>query len=122
MKTKLKNNSKDLKSMENDMEEKDFQILVVHEGHYKTLYTKKYVNRKKWVKPDDKLILSFIPGSIKQLMVKDNLLVKKGDPLLILEAMKMENTLFAQFDGKIKKVYVNAGDKVPKGKLIIEFE
>ena len=36
--------------------------------------------------------------------------------------MKMNNKLAAPFSGKIKKIYVNSGDKIPKGTLMIEME
>ena len=48
--------------------------------------------------------------------------VQEGDVLLILQAMKMNNKLAAPFSGKIKKIYVNSGDKIPKGTLMIEME
>jgi biotin carboxyl carrier protein len=104
------------------MDDKNYQTLIVHGEEYKTLYTQKYANRKKWEKPNEKQFFSFIPGTIKKLMIKDQSVVKKGEPLFIIEAMKMENTIYALFDGKIKKIAVKTGDRVPKGQLILEFE
>lgn len=100
----------------------DFHTIVVQGTEYKTLVNKKYLNRKKWEQVNEKHILSYIPGTITELFVKDGDTVKKNQPLLILEAMKMENTIFAPFDGKLKKVNVEAGNRVPKGELMIEFE
>jgi biotin carboxyl carrier protein len=48
--------------------------------------------------------------------------VERNDKLLILEAMKMKNIIYAPFDAKIKKVYVKEGEMVPKSALLIEFE
>jgi biotin carboxyl carrier protein len=48
--------------------------------------------------------------------------VVKGDTLLILEAMKMENVIKSPTDGVIKSVSVNKGDTVEKNQLILNFE
>jgi biotin carboxyl carrier protein len=98
------------------------KALIVHGTKYKTLYTNKYENRKKWQKPNEKQIMSFIPGTINEVFVRDGEHVRKEQPLLVLEAMKMENTIFAPIDGQIKVVQVKKNDKVPKGLLMIEFE
>jgi biotin carboxyl carrier protein len=45
--------------------------------------------------------------------------VSPGDPLLILEAMKMENVLVAEIAGTVKEVHVKAGDMVEPGKLLV---
>jgi biotin carboxyl carrier protein len=67
-------------------------------------------------------LLAQMPGKITEIFVKPNTVVKKGDPLLILEAMKMENVIKAQMDGKIKKINVKVGDTVEKGVMLIDFE
>lgn len=99
-----------------------FHTLVVQGTQYKTLVNQKYLNRKKWEPINEKHILSFIPGTITELFVKDGEKVQKNQPLLVLEAMKMENTFFAPFDGKLAKVNVITGQRVPKGEIMIEFE
>ncbi|WP_368731792.1 biotin/lipoyl-containing protein [Nostoc linckia] len=48
--------------------------------------------------------------------------MKENDNLLILEAMKMENTFVSPRAGVIKSIAVNKGDAVDKGQLLIEFE
>ncbi|OSC57378.1 biotin/lipoyl-containing protein, partial [Staphylococcus aureus] len=48
--------------------------------------------------------------------------VKANQPLLITEAMKMETTIQAPFDGVIKQVTVNNGDTIATGDLLIEIE
>ncbi len=98
------------------------KTLIVHGTKYKTLFTNKYENRKKWYKPNEKHILSFIPGTINEVFIRNGEKVKKGQPLLVMEAMKMENTIFSPHDGTIKLVQVKEHDKVPKGVLMIEFE
>jgi len=89
---------------------------------YLTTFTKKYLNRKKWEKPDFKKVISFIPGTIREIYVKPGDQVLMNDKLVIMEAMKMLNTIIAPITGKIKSVAVNTGDKLPKGALIVEFE
>ncbi|MDO5971810.1 acetyl-CoA carboxylase biotin carboxyl carrier protein subunit [Flavivirga aquimarina] len=63
-----------------------------------------------------------MPGLILEINVKTNQDVKEGDPLLILEAMKMENIITSPRDGIIKSISVNKGDAVEKKQLLIEFE
>ncbi len=67
------------------------------------------------------LIKAPMPGLIIDLKVKVGDLVKVGDQLLILEAMKMENILKSQGEGIVKTVKVKKGDTVEKGQVLIEF-
>jgi biotin carboxyl carrier protein len=62
-----------------------------------------------------------MPGLIIDLKVKVGDVVKIGDQLLILEAMKMENILKAQGEGTVKNVKVKKGDSVEKGQILVEF-
>ncbi len=63
-----------------------------------------------------------MPGLILDVNVKEGDEVKEGDYLLVLEAMKMENTLTAPGDGIIKSVKVEKGQTVDKNQLLIELE
>lgn len=63
-----------------------------------------------------------MPGLVLQLNVKAGDSVEKGEALLILEAMKMENVLKAPGAGIVKKVSVEKGDAVEKNQLLIEME
>lgn len=69
-----------------------------------------------------KIIAAPLPGKILSLTVKEGDTVKKGNLLLILEAMKMENEIFAAEQGKIHKIFVNPGDYVTTGQKLIELE
>ncbi len=62
-----------------------------------------------------------MPGLIIELKVKVGDVVKPGDQLLILEAMKMENILKSQGEGTVKNVKVKKGDTVEKGQVLVEF-
>ncbi len=98
------------------------QIIIVHSAKYQTTYNKKYLTRKKWVEPNSNHISSFIPGTIIDVLVKEGQKVKAGESLLLLEAMKMHNDVQMPFDGKVVKVNVTKGQKVPKNLLMIELE
>lgn len=89
---------------------------------YKTTLTKKFANRKPHHTPDSRKVFAFIPGTILKVLVKEGAKVKKGDPLLILQAMKMDNSLLATRPGVVKKVYVKQGDTVPKHCLLLELK
>ena len=89
---------------------------------YKTQLTEKWINRKKWEKPNPNLLFSHIPGTIVRIDVKEGQIVEEGKNLLIIQAMKMNNKLIAPFAGKIKTISVAIGDKIPKGTLMVEME
>jgi 3-methylcrotonyl-CoA carboxylase alpha subunit len=62
-----------------------------------------------------------MPGRIVQVMVRQGDEVKRGAPLVVLEAMKMEYTIAAPADGRIAEVRYSAGDVVEEGAELIEF-
>ena len=95
-------------------------VLNIDTSLYKTRLSKKFRNRKQYTAPDPRHLLSFIPGTILDILVKPGQSVKKGDDLMILDAMKMQNLLKCSIDGKIKKIAVKKGDKVSKGTVLIE--
>lgn len=108
--------------MEN-MNEKDYgeyPTLSISSGLYKTELTTKFKNRKNWEAPNPKKIHAVIPGTILDVFVKVGQEVKRGEILLILEAMKMQNQIIMPFDGKIKKVYVKPDEVIKKQHLMIE--
>ena len=63
-----------------------------------------------------------MPGLVLNILVSPGQMVQKGDPLLILEAMKMENVLKAAGEGQVKAVKVQQGMAVDKGQLLLEME
>lgn len=62
-----------------------------------------------------------MPGLIVEIKVKAGDQVKKGDQLLILEAMKMENIIKSPGEGTVKSVTVKKGDGVEKNQVMIQF-
>ena len=97
----------------------DFTILSLK---YKTRLTKKYMDRKKYEAPNIKHVKSYIPGTIIKVYAKKGRKKKKGETLLILEAMKMRNKILMPIDGKIKAIHVKEGEMIPKDFLMIEIE
>jgi biotin carboxyl carrier protein len=93
---------------------------VVLEEEYQTLLTQKYMDRKPYKAPNHKKIYAFIPGTIRKVFVKEGDKVKKGDKLLILEAMKMNNELTTLVNGKVKKIHCKTGEMVTKSQLLVE--
>lgn len=67
-------------------------------------------------------IKSPMPGLIHSLKVREGDVIKKGDPVLILEAMKMENVIKSPTDGTVKKIHVQEKMTVEKGTLMLSFE
>ena len=67
-------------------------------------------------------IMAPMPGLLLDIMVKVSQEVKENDPLLILEAMKMENVIVSPRDGIIKSIAIDKGAAVEKNQLLIEFE
>jgi len=60
-----------------------------------------------------------MPGLVLNVMVEPGQLIKKGDAIVVLEAMKMENILKAAADGEVKKIHVKKGDKVEKNQVMV---
>jgi len=67
-------------------------------------------------------LLAPMPGKIVDILSSENLVVKKGDSLIILEAMKMQNEILASANSKLIKIHVSIGDVVNKGDLLMSFE
>jgi biotin carboxyl carrier protein len=61
-----------------------------------------------------------MPGLVVDILVQENSVVKKGDTLVILEAMKMENSLKATADTIVKKVMVKKGQAVEKNEVLVQ--
>lgn len=70
--------------------------------------------------PDD--IIAPMPGLLLEIPVREGQAVEAGAPLLVLEAMKMENIITSPRGGTIKKIHVHKGDSVDKNQLLLEFD
>ena len=64
-------------------------------------------------------VKSPLPGSVIKVLVSEGQAVKKGDTLLTLESMKMENAIMAEQDGTVKQIAVTPGQNVMQDDLLI---
>ncbi len=103
-------------------QEPELESLNIDSTLYKTRLSRKFRNRKPYKPPDPSRILSFISGTVLDIPVSEGQEVRKGDDLMILEAMKMQNHLKSMQSGIIRKISVKRGDKVTKGTLLLEME
>lgn len=69
-----------------------------------------------------KTVKSALPGSIIKVLVEVGQTVKKGDTIMTIESMKMENNIMAETDGKITKIYVEPGKNVMQDDKLVDME
>ena len=98
------------------------QTITLNDTVYETTHTKKYAHRKPYQPKDPSRLTAIIPGLILAPIAHPGDLVRRGQDLLILEAMKMQNHITAHDDVTVKSVHVAPGDTVAKGQLLMEFE
>jgi len=96
--------------------------LVIDGTRYRTMYNKKFENRKEYSPPDPKKIYSFIPGTIVKIYVKEGQEVKPGDNMLLLEAMKMKNKVIFHKESIVQSIKVKEGEKIPNNYLMLELK
>jgi len=80
------------------------------------------VSKGKGSADDSKVVLSMMPGIVREVRVAPGDTVAAGDALLILEAMKMENEIRAALDGVVKTVHVAGDQTVNKGDPLVTLE
>ncbi|MCX6272908.1 MAG: acetyl-CoA carboxylase biotin carboxyl carrier protein subunit [Bacteroidetes bacterium] len=107
--------------MEGKSDKSPYIMLALEFDKYKTMPTAKHLKRKSYEPINKNLITAFIPGTIRKVTAREGKKVTKGTLLLILDAMKMNNQLFAEHTGVIKKVHVKEGDQVSKNQVLVEF-
>lgn len=71
------------------------------------------------VAADGVKVKSPLPGSVIKVVVTEGQAVKKGDTLLVLESMKMENPIMAEQDGTVKQIVVAAGQNVMQDDVLL---
>ena len=71
---------------------------------------------------EDKVCRSPIAGIVVRVNAQVGQQIKINDPLLVLEAMKMETNITAPVEGKIKAINAKVGDAVQTGQVLVEFE
>ena len=121
-------------------------VAVMINGHEKQVQAE-IIDKKLWFKIDDTVysqdllelgesgfkksksavksphkILAPMPGKVTKLFISGNQSVKKGDPLLVMEAMKMEYTLKSDVDGVLVSIHCKTAEQVTLGKLLAEIK
>ena len=87
------------------------------------LSAKATVESRRKADPDEEgQVGATMPGHVLKILVEKGDKVKKGEHLVVTEAMKMETTIQAPFDGVIKEIHVKNGDSIETGDLLIEME
>ena len=91
-------------------------VMTKHAAHLLSLMPEK-------LPPDlSKFLLSPMPGLLREIAVTEGQDVKAGEKLAVIEAMKMENVLKAENDGKVKKIVAKPGASLAVDEVIVEFE
>jgi len=70
----------------------------------------------------DSSVRAVMPGQVTKIYVRSGDVVKKGDPLIIIEAMKMENDITSPVNATVDNVAVSKGTSVETGELLISFK
>ncbi len=109
-----------------DRKAKEFEIKVNGEIHHVSLKNKMdLLLDEMGISSTDDNALSEIkapmPGLILDILIEPGQTVQKGDQLMVLEAMKMENVLKAPGEGVVKSIEVNKGQSVEKNQVLINF-
>lgn len=102
------------------MENKELEKLNIEETLYTTRLNPRYKGRKPYAPADHGEVISFIPGTIVEIIAKEGTVVNIGDDLIILEAMKMKNRVKSLVAGTVKSVNVKPGDRVTRGMLLMK--
>jgi len=96
--------------------------LVIGETAYETRTTAKFARHRRYVAPDPHTVACVIPGVIRSVAVRKGARVRAGEPLVVLEAMKMQNDIVAPRDAVVRAVRVAPGETVAKGAVLVELE
>lgn len=70
--------------------------------------------------PEDRICRSPIAGVVVAILAQPGVTVRKDDPLLTIEAMKMQSTIGSTMDGTVQAVRVEAGQAVKSGQVLVE--
>lgn len=80
---------------------------------------RKTLNKNRFASKSEN-ITAPMPGKILDIMVEENSEIKEGEPILILEAMKMQNEIISSVNGIVKKINIKNNDSVMKDDIMIE--
>ncbi len=86
---------------------------------YQTRLTRKFDERRPWSPVNRTVVTTLIPGLILEILVKPGQRVQRGQGVVVLEAMKMANTVQSPWDGIVEALEVSVGQNVPKGTVLV---
>jgi biotin carboxyl carrier protein len=121
----LNNRSFEIELLSKDYSNKQLDIVIngkrkkiVFESEMDALLKSMGLDKAMTVKNND--VKAPMPGLVLKILVSEGQEVKKGDGLLVLEAMKMENILKSHTDGSIKKIHIAEKTAVEKNQILFE--
>ncbi len=102
-----------------------YKVFLNGKAFYVTVREPGVVLRKKVEKKEKKVeiaegevVKAMLPGVVTKIVVSEGESVRKGDPIMILEAMKMENEVKSPKDGVVKQILVKEGERVEVGDVL----
>lgn len=98
--------------------QKEARYMATHKGEQ----AQQTVDVQKEEPITGKVVEAPMPGNIFKILVKPGDVVSKGQNVLVLEAMKMENNITSDYAGKVKRILVQEGKAVTAGAKLIEIE
>ena len=104
-----------------------YEVLFNDISYTFTIETPFSIKRKKYLskesgKSDRENVIAPMPGKIVDMLVKEGAEITRGEPLLILEAMKMQNEIQSPVNGTVTSVNVTPGTNVNKDELLVEIK
>ncbi|HDN73478.1 hypothetical protein DRP04_01435 [Archaeoglobales archaeon] len=96
-------------SVEESLELRDFENVEKEIGLGKVMEVKKEELGR---------VVSMLPGVVLKILVNPGDRVKIGDPLMIIESMKMENEIVSPVDGEVRRILVKEGQRIEAGDLL----
>jgi len=99
-----------------------YKRFVIDETVYETFLVPEFELRRPPAPLDPRRIHAAIPGVIELIRVECGQRVKRGDKLLVLEAMKTRSEILAPRDGVVRQLAVARGEKVAQGQTLLELE
>ncbi|WP_300408803.1 pyruvate carboxylase [Lagierella sp.] len=96
------------------------RVIKVFDKHSKKTLDNNFIQKAD--PNDDREIGASIPGNIIKILVEEGETVKEGQPLMIIEAMKMETDILSPMTGKVETIAVKEKDMVESGQLLLRIE
>jgi len=98
------------------------KLWIHFNGRTVCVETEERINRNQKKKTKNLGVVAPMPGKVTKILKATGDQVVTGDPILVMEAMKMEYTLKSDKDGQLKEIFCKVGDQVPLGKLLAKVE